>query len=230
MESLLDASTVSRSLRRSAWCAPARQQKRARVAEHRHAHRNVANADAVVDHLTALPLAVPPVDVSRADLELERSRHAVRCTKLVDVGGLAVRVQIDEPGNDDGAGGVDGGTSRSIVLWNGGNRPARDADGSNCIQVRFGIEHTAVHDDDVVGLGPQQHHGDSSQERRGTATLAPGEVAATRAMRTCELAWLDGLLRQAQSYGPASCSGWRIRTGSRFDLRVSRTGKGSGTS
>ena len=59
----------------AAWCAPAPVgQKRARVADHRHAHRNVANADAVVDHLTALPLAYSPVDVSRADLELERSQ------------------------------------------------------------------------------------------------------------------------------------------------------------
>ena len=45
----------------AAWCAPAPVgQKRARVADHRHAHRNVANADAVVDHLTALPLAYHP--------------------------------------------------------------------------------------------------------------------------------------------------------------------------
>ena len=184
IESLLDAPHNLGDLARGRGLMRARtgRQKRARVAEHRHAYRNVANADAVVDDLTALPLARPPVDVSGPDLELERGRHAVRRAKLVDVGRLAVGVQIDEPGNDDGAGGVDRGASRQSCCGDGGNRPAGDADGSNGIQVRFGIEHTAVHDDDVVGLGRQQHHEHGRQERAEAKrrSLLPGEVAHGR--------------------------------------------------
>ena len=44
------------------------------------------------------------------------------------------------------------------------------------------IDHTAVYDDDVVGLGPQRPHGYSGQERAEAepGSLLPGEVAHGR--------------------------------------------------
>src|SRR5690606_6419025 len=86
--------------------AGAAGQELARVAEHRHADGDVADGGAVIDELPTLALAVPGVHVPDADLQLEPGRHAVQNRVAVVLLVLAVAVEIDEPGRDDEAGGV----------------------------------------------------------------------------------------------------------------------------
>ena len=58
---------------------------------------------------------------------------------------------------------------RQSVCGDGGDRPAADADISNGVEVRLGIEHPAVGDHEVEGLPAQQrqrqhdHRGGGSQ-------------------------------------------------------------------
>ena len=80
---------------------PAGSKPGARIAEHLHARRDVADGHAVVDDLACLPRLVPRRHVARAHLELERGRDAVAHHHPVRLVLLPVLVQVDEARRDD---------------------------------------------------------------------------------------------------------------------------------
>src|SRR6267143_2002451 len=93
--------------RRGAIGSVAHRHPGARIVQHGHPDFDVADADAIVDALAGTALAVPGVDVRRAELELERRRHAVERVVAVGLGRLSVRVDINEAGRVDYASCVD---------------------------------------------------------------------------------------------------------------------------
>ena len=146
------------------------RQERTRVAQHGHAHLNVAHADAVVDELSAVTLAIPGVDVAGSDLQLQRGRDAVARPKRVNIGRFTVGVQIDESRDDDGAGGVNGRPAGQSVGRNGADGLTVDADPSGGIEIRLGIQHPAVGDHQIESLAAQQREGQQRHHCGGTDT------------------------------------------------------------
>src|SRR5690606_32788017 len=132
--------------------AGAAGQELARVAEHRHADGDVADGGAVIDELPTLALAVPGVHVPDADLQLEPGRHAVQNRVAVVLLVLAVAVEIDEPGRDDEAGGVNDPCAAQRPFRDRDDAVAADADAADRVQPGLGIDHAAVGDDEVVRL------------------------------------------------------------------------------
>src|SRR5690606_14650436 len=190
--------------------ARAAGQELARIAEHRHAHGDVADGGAVVDELPGLALAVPRADVADADLELEPGRHAVQHRVAVILRVLAVAVQVDEPGRDDQAGRIDDPRALQRTFRDRDDAVAADADAADRVQPGLRVDHAAVGDDEVVrpgarpaGLGQGGGRADQregEQERETTPGRSVG-VAGTG-----DPAPTTGLRRGRRNAGPRACS------------------------
>ena len=132
------------------------RQKISRVAHDSHSHRNVSDADAVVDESSRASLGVPALDIRGAHFELERRGDTV--TRLIPIGlrRLAVGVKIDKAGRDDESSGVDDRATRQRVSRNRGDGPAADADIPDLVQARLWIDDAAVRDHQIEVLGVEQ--------------------------------------------------------------------------
>ena len=109
--------------------ADARGKERgAGIVQNGHARLDVPDAHAVVDDLAAVALVVPGVDVTRADLELERGRDAVAHHQRVRLLALAVLVQVDESRRHDQASRIDDAPSVELCICNLDDRAVLDAD------------------------------------------------------------------------------------------------------
>ena len=139
--------------RRRAMRGGTARQEGAGILHHGHPHRDVADADAVVDDRLSLACRVPPVDVARSNFKLHRGRDAIhgfqRVDGRIDVG-QRVLVQIDETGRDDHAGRVQRRAPAEPLRADGADHAVADADVPDRVQVRLRIDHAAVADDDVV--------------------------------------------------------------------------------
>src|SRR5262249_5927771 len=141
-------------------------QERTRIVHHRNPNWNVPNADAVVDQSPWFAVAVPAVDISRADFELDGARDAVEYLASAGFVGLLVRMEIDERRRNNESGGVD--------LLPAGERPfgdRRDFSGANSdaahgIESGFGIDHASADDDEVVVLRCQRDDRDQGKREQ----------------------------------------------------------------
>src|SRR5260370_23114706 len=93
--------------RRSAISSVAHRHHRAGILHYRHPDLDVADADAIVDSLAGTSLAVPGSDIRRAELELERRRHAVQRIEPICVARLSVSGKAHQARGDDEAARVD---------------------------------------------------------------------------------------------------------------------------
>ena len=132
------------------------RQKTPRVAHDSHSHRNVSDADAVVDESPSLSLGVPSIDIPGAHFQLERCGHTITRLKPIGLRRLAVGVKIDKAGRDDESCGVDDGATRKWVGRNRGDGPAADADIPDLVQARLRIDDAAVRDHQIKVLGVDQ--------------------------------------------------------------------------
>jgi hypothetical protein len=130
--------------------AIAHRHESAGIAHHRHPDFDMADADAVVDHLAGASLAVPGVDVGRTELELERSRHAVEGIEAICLGRLAVGVDVDEPRCDDEPPRIDRISAANLFGSDYGDSPVVERDIANRIEVRCRIDHASAENDVVV--------------------------------------------------------------------------------
>ena len=184
-------------------CAPSPVgRKVAGIAEHRHPHLDLADAHAVVDEPSLLPLPIPAIDVGRADLELERRRDAVERLKPVRLLGLPVRVEVDEARGDHEAARVDDRLAGERRLGDRGNLSAADADAAHGVEARLRIDDAALDDDEVEVL----RGGRCGQAEREPALAGP------RREETCEqttlhcgadLSWLRFAVMSSGSLAPA---------------------------
>ena len=117
---------------------------------HRHPHFDVADTDAVVDALAALSLAIPRSDVRRAQLELQRGRHAVQRIEPIGLVRLSVRVQVDEARGDDEASGVDRVSAAYRFARDDGDASALEPDIADRIEVSGRIDDATAENDAVV--------------------------------------------------------------------------------
>ena len=131
--------------------AGVRGQEVAGVAHDAHAHRDVADARAVVHGLAALAFGVERGDVPGADFELQTGRHPVVRHETVVLVRLAVLVQVDEAGRDHQAGGVDHPGAGQRLLRDRLDAVARDPHVERRVGTRFRIHNPASGEDDVVG-------------------------------------------------------------------------------
>ncbi len=135
--------------------AVARQQ-RAGIVEDGHARRHVAAGSAVVDQRVAFALRVPRGNGMRAYLEFERGSDAVAGLEAIILGGLPVRVEIDEARRDRQITRVDGGGPGERCGRNRRDLAGADADVTHGVQIRRRVQHAAAGDHDVVRLGTQR--------------------------------------------------------------------------
>src|SRR6185503_6636528 len=126
------------------------RQECAAVLHYRHARGNVSDGGAVVDQRLALTRAVPRGDGRDADLHLERGGDAVAGLEAVVLGGLAVRVEVDEAGSDDQALGVDGLAAAQRAGGHGSDLSGADADVADSVEIGGGVHDAAVGDYEVV--------------------------------------------------------------------------------
>jgi hypothetical protein len=135
--------------RRLLVCRRAAGKKRARVLQHGHADGNVADAGAVVDGRFSRSLAVPRVDVAGADLELQRSRHAVGRFPHVIGRRLPMLMEIDEAGRDDQPARVDRRAALKRASADGADDATADPNGSNGVRIGLRINDTSVSDHEI---------------------------------------------------------------------------------
>ena len=108
---------------------------------------------------------IPAIDVGRADLELERRRHAVERLKPIRLLGLPVRVKVDEARGDHESARVDDRLAGERRLGDRGNLSAADADAAHGVQARLRID-DASPDDDEVEVLRGGGRGETERERR----------------------------------------------------------------
>src|SRR5262245_55218101 len=149
-EPVFDASAHLRDLGVGGGAAGGRTARKevTRVTHHRHPHGDVSNRDAVVNQLAGLALAIPPLDVSGADLELQYGRHALQRSVPIVLCVLPVTVQVDEARRDDQPARVDPLLALERLRVDRRNAPITNADVSYCVETGLRIEHAAVVDDE----------------------------------------------------------------------------------
>ena len=133
--------------------AGVRGQEVARVTHHTHAHRDMADARAVVHGLAALAFGVEGGDVPRADLELQSCGHPVMRHETVGLVGLAVLVQVDEARRDHEARCVDHPAAGQRFLRDRLDAVARDADVERRVRSGFGVHDPASRKHHIVDGG-----------------------------------------------------------------------------
>jgi hypothetical protein len=174
----LDHFRVGRSARRRG----AARKEVARILHDRHPHGNVADGDAVVDHLSRLAFAIPLIDVRGSDFELEHARHAVEHGVAIVFSILSVAVQVDEPGGDDQSLCVDAPLTLKRFRIDRDDPPAADADVPNAIDARFGINHAPVLDDKIEIVGRGRARDCPSEPHQDRQTFEASEVVHRRGL------------------------------------------------
>ena len=124
----MDFDFVDHLRRRIAICAAVNRQERAGIFHHRHPHFDVTDAHAVVDSLAGTSFAIPRVDVRRAELELERCRHAVERLHPICLRRHSVRVNVNEAGRHDEAARVDRIAAAYCFFRDDGDSSVENAD------------------------------------------------------------------------------------------------------
>ena len=142
------------------------------AANHLHARGGVPGRDAVVDERLAVPVRVPLVDVDRPALGVEHRRDAVHRAILVVQRVFAVRVQLDEPGRDDEAAGVDRSVAAQRTVANRLDAVADDAHVRHAVESALGIHDTAIGDDEVVRSGRVEHAPSDNAQRADRPSTA----------------------------------------------------------
>ena len=139
----------------------------------------------MVDELSGRALRVPPVDIRRADFQLERRRHAIQRLEAIAFAVLAVRVQIDEAGRHDFACGVDGRAARQSIRGDRRDASGVDADVPDTVEAGLGIDDAAASDHELEGLlsrrrrrQPERGH-KNDHRRRGGPPRSPPEHRKT---------------------------------------------------
>ena len=130
--------------------AVAHRHDRTGIVHHRHSDFDMADADAVVDQLAGIALAIPGRDVGRPQLQLQCSRHAVERVEAVGLCRLSVGVQVDEPRGDDEAARIDRVPADDRVRRDDGDASVLEPDVPDGVEPRGGIHHAAAEDHAVV--------------------------------------------------------------------------------
>ena len=131
----------------------AARQERAGIFHDGHPYGNVSDRRTEIDRRLPGPGVVERVDIRRADLELERGRHAVSCFAKVIGRGLAVLMQVDKTRCDNQTACVDRGSPLQRSLADRTNHAAGDTNESNAIGVRFWIDQASVGDHEIERRG-----------------------------------------------------------------------------
>ena len=122
-----------------------------------------------IDRATWLSIAVPRVDICRADLELERRSDAVEHLAAVGLVGLLVGMEIDETRRDDQAGRVELLAAGERAFGDRRNLSTSDAEAADSIEPGFRIEDPSSRNHEVEVLCCQQRdssEGEPEQSKR----------------------------------------------------------------
>ncbi len=165
--------------RGSAIGSVAHRHPRAGIVHHRHPDLDVPDADAVVDALAGFALAVPGLDVRRADLELERGRDAVQRIEAIGLRVLSVRVQVDEARGDDQAPCVERVSALDRVRRDDGDAAAREPDISGPIEPGGGIHHMSAEDHAVVDRRRAKLQDEEQSGNHGVTSYLFFQMSAT---------------------------------------------------
>src|SRR5215471_1644999 len=116
------------------------------IMHNHHAHRNVPDADTVVDARLSGKARVPSVDVSRAHLHFQRSCYSVSCLNGVVLRILAVLVKINEAWRDDQSMSVDGLFAPQNLVADFHDFAAANSNVSNGVKTGLGIHRATAKD------------------------------------------------------------------------------------
>src|SRR5260370_2668124 len=172
--------------RRSAISSVDHRHHRARIVHYRHPDLDVADADAIVDSLAGTSLAVPGSDIRRAELELERRRHAVQRIEPICLGRLSVSVKVDEARGDDEAARVDCVPAAYGLGRDDGDSPPHEAAIADRIELGGRIHDVAAENHAVVdsvrcALRRERAHLQYQQHSNGSCRYHHDALRMTRA-------------------------------------------------
>src|SRR5687768_8202523 len=123
-----------------------------RVAHRGHSRREMSHTDTVVDQHLPLSLSVPTIHVARSDFQLQRRSHAIHGLETIVFFVLTMLMEIDEARRNDEAFRIDDSAAYQFGSRDRFDGPAGDTNVAHGVESRFGIDHSAIKNDDIVGL------------------------------------------------------------------------------
>src|SRR6266850_6365057 len=110
----------------------------------------MSSANAVVDGSLSVALRIPAINISSADLELQRSSHSVHYFVAVVLFVLSVLVKVNEPRRNDEPAGIDRGAALELTATDSFNSALGNAQVAHSVEVRFRINYSPIQNNDVV--------------------------------------------------------------------------------
>jgi len=112
----------------------------------------VPYAHAIIDDCFSFMQGVPQIDIASADFQFQRGRYSVHYLVTIILLILAVLMKVNEPWGNDESLCIDDCATVQRIAGDRFDRSCRDTHITDRIKARLGIDHTSIHNHDVVGL------------------------------------------------------------------------------